>query len=98
MTVKKTKNGTELIAEVEGRIDTVTAPDFEASVKADLGGVSELVIDFANVSYISSAGLRVLLSLQKLMNNQGNMAVKNVNETVNEIFSVTGFSEILNIK
>ena len=98
MTVIKTKNGTELIAAVDGRIDTATAPDFEASVKADLDGVSELVVDFANVNYISSAGLRVLLSAQKIMNKQGEMVVKNCSEEIKEIFEVTGFSDILTIE
>ena len=97
MTINKTKNGTTLNAAVEGRIDTATAPEFESAVKAELEGISALVLDFEKVNYISSAGLRVLLSLQKIMNKQGSMTLKNVNETVNDIFEVTGFSEILTI-
>lgn len=98
MTINKTKNGTNLTVAVEGRIDTVTAPEFENEVKSALDGIDELVLDFTELNYISSAGLRVLLSLQKVMNNQGSMTVKNVNETVSDIFEVTGFSDILTIK
>lgn len=98
MTINKTKNGTTLNVAVEGRIDTATAPEFESEVKAELGGITELVLDFSKLNYISSAGLRVLLSLQKTMNKQGSMELTGVNETVNDIFEVTGFSEILTIK
>lgn len=98
MEINKTKNGSSLNVAVEGRIDTVTAPEFESDVKAELDGVTALTLDFEKVNYISSAGLRVLLSLQKIMNKQGTMTVKNVNETVNDIFEVTGFSEILNVE
>lgn len=98
MEINKTKNGSSLNVAAEGRIDTVTAPEFESDVKAELNGVTALTLDFEKVNYISSAGLRVLLSLQKIMNKQGTMTVKNVNETVNDIFEVTGFSEILNVE
>ena len=98
MNLEKTRNGSSLLVCVEGKIDTVTAPDFEAGVVPELDGVTELTIDFSKVTYISSAGLRVLLSLQKKMNNQGSMVIKGVNETVEEIFEVTGFSEILTIE
>ncbi len=98
MTINKTKNGTNLTVAVEGRIDTVTAPEFENEVKSAIDGIDELVLDFTELNYISSAGLRVLLSLQKVMNKQGSMTVKNVNETVSDIFEVTGFSDILTIK
>ena len=83
---------------VSGRIDTVTAPQLQDGVKPDLEGVSNLVIDFADVKYISSAGLRVLLSLQKIMNKQGAMKLINVNSTINDVFEVTGFSDILTIE
>ena len=98
MTINKTKNGTNLTVAVEWRIDTVTAPEFENEVKSAIDGIDELVLDFTELNYISSAGLRVLLSLQKVMNKQGSMTVKNVNETVSDIFEVTGFSDILTIK
>lgn len=83
---------------LEGRLDTVTAPDLEKDLKDSLSDVSELVLDFANLEYISSAGLRVLLSAQKTMAKQGGMKVTHVNETIMEIFEVTGFSDILTIE
>ena len=83
---------------VEGRVDTVTAKEFEDAAKSDLDGVQELVLDLSKLDYISSAGLRVLLSLQKTMNKQGSMKLTGVNETVNDIFEVTGFSDILTIE
>lgn len=97
MTIKKTKNGTILTVAAEGRIDTTTAPEFENAVKTALDGIDELVLDFIKLNYISSAGLRVLLSLQKTMNTQGTMKITGVNETVSDIFEVTGFSDILTI-
>ena len=98
MKISKTQNGTELAVALEGRLDTVTAPELEKELKGSLGGVSELTLDFAGLEYISSAGLRVLLSAQKAMNKQGGMKLKNVNETIMEIFEVTGFSDILTIE
>ena len=98
MTITKTLNGTELTVALEGRLDTVTAPELENELKASLEGVTKLVIDLAALEYISSAGLRVLLSAQKVMNKQGKMIVIRVNETVMEIFEVTGFSDILTIE
>ena len=98
MTIKKTKEGSSLIVTVEGRLDTTTAPEFEATLNASLLGVDDLVLDFSNLEYISSAGLRVLLSTQKKMNKVGKMTVTGVNETVNEVFEVTGFSDILTIE
>lgn len=83
---------------LEGRLDTTTAPQLEEVVKNELDGKETLVYDLAKLEYISSAGLRVLLSSQKKMNSQGTMTVKNVSEEVNEIFDVTGFSDILNIE
>ena len=98
MTITKTLNGTELTVALQGRLDTVTAPELEAALKDALEGVTALVIDLAELEYISSAGLRVLLSAQKIMNKQGEMKVTHVNETVMEIFEVTGFSDILTIE
>ena len=97
MDIKKKKNGTALTLTIEGRIDTSTAPQLEAEVKADIDGVTELYLDFAGVEYISSAGLRVILSAQKIMNRQGKMVLSHVSEPVMEIFEVTGFSDILTI-
>ena len=83
---------------LEGRLDTTTAPDLEQKLRASLDRVSELTLDLEKLEYISSAGLRVLLSAQKLMSKQGEMKVKNVNEAVSEVFEVTGFSDILTIE
>ena len=94
---KTIENGKALFA-LGGRLDTATAPDLEKELKESLGGVSELTLDFAGLEYISSAGLRVLLSAQKIMNRQGGMKIKNVNETIAEIFEVTGFTDILTIE
>ena len=81
MEIKKVKNGTELNLAVEGRLDTTTAPQLEAELKQSISGVETLVLDFANLEYLSSAGLRVLLAAQKVMNKQGEMIIRNVNET-----------------
>lgn len=98
LTINKTKNGTELTVELAGRLDTSTAPELETEMKASLEGVTELIMIFEKLEYISSAGLRVLLSTQKIMNRQGEMKIRQVNETVMEIFEVTGFSDILTIE
>ena len=98
MTIEKNLNGTELTVTITGRLDTTTAPLLEAEFKQSLGGVEKLVLDFASLEYLSSAGLRVLLAAQKVMNKQGEMIIKNVNETINEIFEVTGFIDILTIE
>ncbi len=98
MTITKKQNGTALEIALEGRLDTATAPELEQEVKTSLDGVTELTFDFENLEYISSAGLRVLLSAQKIMNRQGSMKVTHVNETVMEIFEVTGFMDILTIE
>ena len=98
MTIEKNLNGTELTVTITGRLDTTTAPQLEAEFKQNISGVEKLVLDFANLEYLSSAGLRVLLAAQKVMNKQGEMIIKNVNETINEIFEVTGFIDILTIE
>ena len=98
MTIEKTLNGTELNVAITGRLDTTTAPQLEAEFKQNIGGVEKLVLDFASLEYLSSAGLRVLLAAQKVMNKQGEMIIKNVNDTINEIFEVTGFIDILTIE
>ncbi|NCB34068.1 MAG: anti-sigma factor antagonist [Erysipelotrichia bacterium] len=98
MDIKKTSEDSSLTLEIIGRIDTVTAPQLEESLKENLGGMTELILDFTKVEYISSAGLRVLLSTQKRMNTQGNMIIRNINDTVREVFEVTGFTDILTIQ
>lgn len=98
LNIEKTINASELTVALTGRLDTTTAPDFEKELKASMDGIASLVIDMTALEYISSAGLRVLLSAQKVMNKQGKMTVKHVNETIMEIFEVTGFSDILTIE
>ncbi len=94
-----TKNTTDktLVIALKGRLDTTTAPALEAEVKTSLEGIESLEFDLAELDYISSAGLRVLLSAQKKMNKLGNMTVRNASDDIKEIFDVTGFSDILNI-
>ena len=98
MIIEKNLNGTELTVTIAGRLDTTTAPQLEAELKQNINGVEKLVLDFTALEYLSSAGLRVLLSTQKVMNKQGEMIIKNVNETINEIFEVTGFIDVLTIE
>ena len=98
LTISKTIENGKALLKPEGRLDTVTAPEMENVIKEILPGLVELTIDFTKLTYISSAGLRVLLSAQKAMNKQGKMTVLNVNETIMEIFEVTGFSDILTIE
>lgn len=98
MIIEKNVNGTELEMVVEGRMDTSTAPQFEAELKESIDGVSKLVLNFEKLEYISSAGLRVILSVQKIMNKQGKMVIRNVNEVVSEVFEITGFLDILTIE
>ena len=97
MTIEKNLNGTELTVVITGRLDTTTAPQLEAELNQSIAGVEKLVLDFTSLEYLSSAGLRVLLATQKTMNKQGEMIIKNVNETIHEIFEVTGFIDILTI-
>ena len=98
MTINKTLDGTKLTVALEGRLDTMTAPELDKEFHESLDGVTALVVDLTNLEYVSSAGLRVLLSAQKTMNKQGSMTVKNVNEQIMEVFEVTGFADILTIE
>jgi len=98
MTIEKITNNTELTMMIEGRLDTMTAPLLEAELKDSLEGVEKLVLDFKTLEYISSAGLRVLLMAQKTMNKQGEMIIRNVNETIAEVFEITGFADMLTIE
>ena len=98
LNIDKKTNGTELTVALTGRLDTTTAPELEKELRESLDGVIVLVIDMAALEYISSAGLRVLLSAQKIMGRQGEMKVTHVSETIMEIFEVTGFSDILTIE
>ena len=98
MTIEQKKEGNALLLALEGRLDTTTAPQLEAALKEALPGVEALTFDLEKLEYISSAGLRVLLSAQKTMNRQGIMKVKNANEMILEIFEVTGFADILTLE
>ena len=98
MEINKKVNADELTVELVGRLDTTTAPELEAALKDSLSGVKKLVFDMEKLEYISSAGLRVLLSNQKVMNKQGEMIIRNASEDVKEIFDVTGFCDILTIE
>ncbi len=97
MTISKALEGSKLTIMLEGRLDTTTSPALEAELKEALTGITELVFDFEKLEYISSAGLRILLANQKIMNKQGSMVIKNVNEVIAEVFEVTGFADILTV-
>ena len=98
MMIQKEQKGNALTLALEGRLDTVTSPELEKELKASLDGADTLTLDFAKLDYISSAGLRVLLSAHKQMSAKGGMKVVNVNEIVKEVLDVTGFSDILTIE
>lgn len=98
MTIHTKKEGDTLVIDLAGRLDTTTAPSLEQELKASMGDVKELIFDFEKLEYTSSAGLRVLLFAQKTMNRQGSMKLRHVNETIMEVFEVTGFTDILTIE
>ena len=98
MTINKKQNGSALEIAIEGRLDTMTAPQLEAELSKSLPEAESLVLDCAGLEYISSAGLRVLLTAHKALSRKGGMTVTHVNEIVQEVFEVTGFSDILNIE
>ncbi len=98
MTINKSLNDTELTVALEGRLDTITAPELEEALSGDIDNAQSLVLDFEKLEYISSAGLRVLLSAHKNMSKKGGMKILHVNDIIMEIFEVTGFSDILTIQ
>ena len=98
MNIIKTTEGTTLNLALEGRLDTTTAPQLEAELKGSMDGITELNMDFEKLEYLSSAGLRVILAAQKTMNKQGKMVIRHVNETIREVFEVTGFIDILTME
>lgn len=98
MTVEKKQNGEEVTLLVSGRVDTTNANEFESEVVVKMEGAKSLVLDFAELEYISSAGLRVILNIIKQMKNQGTLVVKNANEMIKEIFEVTGFSDLVDME
>lgn len=98
MNITKNTEGKVLNIALEGRLDTTTAPQLETELKQSIGDNNELILDFAKLEYISSAGLRVLLAAQKVMNKQGKMVIRNVNDVISEVFEVTGFADILTVE
>ena len=98
MEITKVQNGTSLEIQLSGRLDTTTSPALEAEIKSSLEGITDLTFDFTKLDYISSAGLRVLLSAQKSMSKQGTMVIKNVCSDIMEVFEITGFADILSIE
>ena len=98
MTIEKTVTGASVALNIIGRLDTTTAPELEATIDGCAAGISELVLDCSALEYVSSAGLRVILKAQKLMNAQGSMKLVHVNETIMEVFDITGFADILTIE
>ncbi|MDO4733023.1 MAG: STAS domain-containing protein [Bacillota bacterium] len=98
MMINQNKDGSKLCLSLDGRLDTATAPDLEAIIDSSIEGITMLTIDMENLEYVSSAGLRVILKAQKIMNGQGEMKLRNVNETIMEVFDITGFIDILTIE
>ncbi len=98
MQIDQLKEGTTLTMKVSGRLDTMTAPQLENEITGHLDGITEFIMDFCDLEYISSAGLRVLLVTTKMMKGKGRFVIRNINETVKEIFEVTGFMDILNVE
>ena len=98
MKIEKMIQGSELTVMLEGRLDTASAPDFEVVVKNELGGITSFVLDLKKLQYTSSAGLRTILLAQKTMNKQGELIIKNVCETVMEVFEMTGLADLLTIE
>ena len=98
MNIVKTQENQSLTLQLEGRLDTTTAPALEQELKDSLNGITHLVLDMEQLAYLSSAGLRVILAAQKQMNKQGQMVVRHVNDTIMEVFNLTRFSDILTIE
>lgn len=98
MKINQLKEGTTLTMKVSGRLDTMTAPQLENEITGHLDGITEFIMDFSDLEYISSAGLRVLLVTTKMMKGKGRFVIRNINETVKEIFEVTEFMDILNVE
>lgn len=98
MNTLKNREGTQLTVALEGRLDTLSAPVLETELNAEIKEITTLIFDLSGLDYLSSAGLRVLLTAQKTMNRQGTMAVRNVKPNIMEIFEITGFIDLLNIE
>lgn len=95
MTIDMISKDNQIILSLSGRLDATNAPELEAELKKSINGIKKLVFDFKELEYISSAGLRVLLNAQKIMNKQGEMIVRNINDTISDVFEITGFADIL---
>lgn len=98
MTITSKREDKTLTLVVSGRLDTSTAPELQAVVETSLAGVSALIFDFSDLAYISSAGLRVLLTAQKMLGDSGKITVKGANETVRDVFAITGFDHFMNLE
>ena len=98
MQIDQLKEGSTLTMKVSGRLDPMTAPQLESEITGHLDGITEFIMDFTDLEYISSAGLRVLLVTSKMMKGKGRFVIRNINETVREIFEVTGFLDILTVE
>lgn len=98
MNINKKADGSSLTISLEGRLDTTTSPQLEEELNQSTEGITLLVLDFAKLEYLSSAGLRVILKAQKIMNRQGEMIIRNVNEMIMDVFEITGFTDILTIE
>ena len=98
MIIEKNVVDTTVVLKITGRLDTTTAPELKAVIHGCISGIKELVMECSELEYVSSAGLRVILKAQKLMNAQGNMKLTHVNETIMEVFDITGFADILTIE
>lgn len=98
MTIVKELNNKQLTIKLEGELNTTTAPLLEEVIKNDLNGINSLIFDLEKLEYLSSAGLRMILVAQKIMEQQGKMVIRHVNKSILEIFDITGFSSILNIE
>ena len=98
MTINKISDGEKLTLAIAGRLDTNSSPKLEAELRQSVDGVTELIFDFSEVEYISSAGLRVLVAAQKVMNRQGSMKLIGVSDEVMEVFEITGFADMLTIE
>lgn len=98
MTIEKIKNGSNLLLVLEGWLDTITSADLNAIVETELDEISSLVMDFEKLEYLTSAGLRVLLTTQQIMEDRGEFIIKNTNDEVMEVLEMTGFSDILTIQ
>ena len=98
MTIEIKRNAAETILAVAGRLDTITSPSLEAKINEAVGDASKLILDLGSLDYISSAGLRVLLGAAQAMDGKGDMIVRNLNQSVREVFDLTGFSNLFNIE